>query len=236
MKYTNSIIASALLAATGVAQADMSANLGVASNYLFRGVSQTGDAAAISGSVDYSHESGVYLGTWMSNVDFGGKEDMEVDGYAGYAGEMGSVSYDLSYLYYWYPGAGGDAQGGDLDFGEVSVGLGFGPLSATFAYTVNAEADGPGPFQDGDMYYSLGFSPDWSYEGFAPSFLVGYYDFTDDGKAGVGDLSYMHWSVGVSKDAGDFGSFSVNYEQTDDVTGVSADDNPNFWVGWSKDF
>ncbi len=236
MKYTNSIIASALLAATGVAQADMSASLGVASNYLFRGVSQTGDAAAISGSVDYSHESGLYLGTWMSNVDFGGKEDMEVDGYAGYAGEMGSVSYDVSYLYYWYPGAGGDAQGGDLDYGEVALGLGFGPLSASVAYTVNAEANGPGPFQEGDLHYGLSFSPDWSYEGFAPSFQIGYYDFTDDGKAGVGDLSYTHWGVAVSKDAGDFGSFSVNYEQTDDVTGVSADDNPNFWVGWSKDF
>lgn len=236
MKYAKSIIASALFAATGVAQADLSGSLGVASNYYFRGVTQTGDAAAISGSVDYAHESGVYAGTWLSNVDFGGKEDMEVDVYAGYGGEAGSVSYDISYLYYWYPGAGGDAQGGELDYSEVAASLGFGPLTATVAYTVDAEASGPGPFQDGDLYYSLGFEPDWSLGGFAPSFLVGYYDFTDDGKTGVGDLSYTHWMVGMTKDAGDYGAFSVNYEQTDDVTGVSPDDNPNFWVGWSKDF
>jgi uncharacterized protein (TIGR02001 family) len=236
MKYSKSIIASALLAATGVAQAELSGTLGVASNYLFRGVTQTGDAAAVSGSVDYGHESGIYAGTWMSNVDFGGKEDMEVDFYAGYGGEAGSMSYDISYLYYWYPGAGGDAQGGDLDYGEIAASLGFGPVTASIAYTANAEADGPGPFQEGDLYYSLGFEPDMSLGGFAPSFLIGYYDFTDDGKAAVGDLSYMHWSVGLTKDAGDFGSFSVNYEQTDSNDTVSTDDNPNFWVGWSKDF
>ena len=40
----------------------------------------------------------------------------------------------------------------------------------------------------------------------------------------------------TNKDAGDFGTFSVNYEQADDVTGVNPDDNANFWLGWSKDF
>lgn len=236
MKYSKSIIASALLATSGVAQAEVSASLGVATNYLFRGITQTDDAAAVSGSLDYGHDSGIYLGTWLSNVDFGGKEDVEMDLYGGYAGEIGSISYDIGYLYYWYPGAGGDTQGGDLDYGEAVLGLGFGPVSVSLAYTTNAEADGPGPFQEGDIYYSLGYEPDMTIGGLAPSFLIGYYDFTDDGKNAVGDLSYAHWAVGLTKDAGDYGSFSFNYEQTDSNDTVSVDDNPNFWLGWSKDF
>ena len=70
MKFTKSILATALLAGAGVAQAELSANIGVASNYYFRGITQTDDGAAVSGGIDYNHESGFYVGTWMSNIDF----------------------------------------------------------------------------------------------------------------------------------------------------------------------
>ena len=243
MKFAKTLVATALVATVGVAQAEMSANIAASSNYLFRGVTQTDDAAAVSGGIDYGHESGFYLGTWMSNVDFGGKEDAEVDLYAGFGNDIGDsgVSYDLGVLYYWYPGAGGDMQGGDLDYTEAVLGLGYGPVSATLAYTVDAESDAGGAFDDGDIYY--GASVDLPIdrlpatgEGWSSSAFIGYYDFTNDGDTGVGDLSYTHWGLSVSRDAGDFGSVSMNYEQVDDVTGVNGDDNPNFWLGWSKDF
>ena len=80
MKYTQTLLASALMAGASVAQAELSANIGVASNYYFRGITQTDDSAAVSGGIDYAHDSGFYLGTWMSNVDFGGNEDVEVEG------------------------------------------------------------------------------------------------------------------------------------------------------------
>jgi hypothetical protein len=86
----------------------------------------------------------------------------------------------------------------------------------------------------------LDIDPGWSYEGFAPTASLGYYSFDDDGEDdGAGndlDLDYMTWSIGVSKDAGDFGSFSLNYVQVDDVNDINPDDNPNFWIGWAKDF
>jgi uncharacterized protein (TIGR02001 family) len=237
MKYTKTLLASALMAGAGVAQAELSANIGVASNYYFRGITQTDDSAAVSGGIDYAHDSGFYLGTWMSNVDFGGKEDVEIDGYAGFGGDIGDtgLGYDISGWYYWYPGSGGDAQGGDLDYAEVSGSLSFWWLTGTVAYTVWAEADGPGAFQDGDIWYQLDIDPGWSYEGFAPTASIGHYSFDDDGDDEL-DLNYTTWSVGISKDAGDFGSFSVNYVQVDDVTDVNPDDNPNFWIGWAKDF
>ena len=239
MKLAKTLVASGLIAAAGVAQAELSANLGVASNYYFRGVTQTDDKAAISGSVDYSNDSGFYLGTWMSNVDFGGKEDMEVDFYAGFGGDIGDsgLGYDLSLLYYWYPGAGGDLQGGELDYTEVSGILSFGPVSANIAYTVDSEYDDDdAPFIEGDIYYGLSADLPVDIEGFGLSAFVGYDDFDADGDTGVGDLSYTHWGASFAKDAGDFGTFSVNYEQADDVTGVNPDDSPNFWLGWSKDF
>jgi len=242
MTVTKSLLATALLAGAGVAQAELSANLGVQSNYYFRGITQTDDKAAVSGGIDYAHDSGLYVGTWMSNIDFGGKEDVEVDGYAGFGGDIGDtgLGYDISGLYYWYPGSGGDDQGGDLDYAEVIGSLSWAWLTGTIAYTAWAEADGPGAFQDGDLWYELAVDPGWSYEGFAPTASLGYYTFDDDGEDdGAGndlDLDYMTWSIGVSKDAGDFGSFSVNYVQVDDVNDVNPDDNPNFWLGWAKDF
>ncbi|MGI9319944.1 MAG: TorF family putative porin [Thiogranum sp.] len=242
MTVTKTLLATALLAAAGVAQAELSANLGVQSNYYFRGITQTDDKAAISGGIDYAHDSGLYVGTWMSNVDFGGKEDVEIDGYAGFANDIGDtgLSYDVSAWYYWYPGSGGDAQGGELDYAEVIGSLSYWWLTGTIAYNVWAEADGPGAFQDGDLWYELAVDPGWSYEGFAPTASIGYFSFDDDGEDdGAGndlDLDYMTWSIGISKDVGDFGSLSVNYVQIDDANDVNPDDNPNFWIGWAKDF
>lgn len=239
MKFSRTLLASALLAATGVAQAEFSGNLGVQSNYYFRGVTQTDDKAAVSGGLDWAHDSGFYVGTWASNVDFGGKEDMEVDLYAGIGNDIGDsgFNYDLSVWYYWYPGAGGDQQGGDLDYTEISGSLGWQWLTATIAYTVDSEYDDDdGPFIEGDIYYNLSADLPVDLAGFTPNAFIGYYDFDADGKTGVDDLNYTHWGIGLSKDAGEFGSFSVNYEQVDDVTGVNPDDNPNFWIGWAKDF
>jgi len=249
MKYAKTLLASALVAATGVAEADLSANLGVQSNYYFRGITQTSDNAAVSGGIDYNHDSGFYVGTWMSNIDFTSapKANVETDLYAGFGGDIGDtgLSYDLSAWYYWYPGAGGDAQNGELDYSEASGSLSYGPATLTVAYTFWSEASDINsvaqPFQDGDFWYNLGLEPDWSYEGFSPTASIGYYAFDQDGDGGQ-DLDYTTWTVGITKDAGDFGSFSVNYIQNSykdnakKFWGDTTSDGPHFWIGWAKDF
>ena len=145
MKFTKTILATALLAGAGVAQAELSANIGAASNYYFRGITQTDDGAAVSGGIDYEHESGFYAGTWLSNIDFTSapKASVEVDGYLGFGGDIGEsdFGYDLSGWYYWYPDAGGDSQNGELDYAEISGSLSWKWATATVAYTVWAEAD-----------------------------------------------------------------------------------------------
>ncbi len=117
-KFSLSVIAGLLLVA-GEAQAAVSGNIGAASNYLWRGTTQTDDSVAVQGGIDYSHDSGFYLGTWASNVDFGDDTSYELDFYGGYSGSIGEdFGYDISYLYYGYP----DAEG-DIDFGELALTL-----------------------------------------------------------------------------------------------------------------
>ena len=127
MNISKSMIAAALFASAGVAQAELSANIATVSNYYFRGITQTSDNAAIQGGIDYSHESGLYAGTWLSNIDFGGKENAEVDLYAGFGNDIGDTgfSYDVGIIYYWYPGAGGEQQGDDIDYAELYGSLGW---------------------------------------------------------------------------------------------------------------
>lgn len=237
MKFYKTLIASALLAATGTVQAiELSANVAAQSNYLFRGVTQTDDGAAVSGGIDMGTDTPFYLGTWMSNVDFGdgGDETVEVDLYGGIGGDIGTtgLSYDLSAWYYWYPG--GDHN--QLDYAEASGSLGYGWFTASIAYTFWADAGGKHSFNSGDAYYSLSVAPPWEYQGFTTSAMIGTYQFDDDGDCRECDFNYTNWGISVAKDAGDFGSFSVNYEQTDDKNDATASDDPQFWVGWAKGF
>ncbi|HRI19242.1 MAG TPA: TorF family putative porin, partial [Burkholderiaceae bacterium] len=45
------------------------ANLGLFSDYRFRGISQTDKKPALQGGFDLGHSSGLYVGNWNSNVD-----------------------------------------------------------------------------------------------------------------------------------------------------------------------
>ena len=73
--------------APATAQAGVSANAGMVSNYVFRGVEQTESASASAG-LDYEHESGFYIGTWAADVEAG----LEYDLYAGWSGNLGPIS------------------------------------------------------------------------------------------------------------------------------------------------
>ena len=48
----------------------LTANVGIYSQYIFRGLTQTDAKPAFQGGFDYAHESGFYLGTWGSNISW----------------------------------------------------------------------------------------------------------------------------------------------------------------------
>ena len=66
-------------------------NVGVVSDYIFRGFSQTGEDPAIQGGVDLTSGS-FYAGAWASNVDFGDDTDAEIDVYGGYRTEAAALN------------------------------------------------------------------------------------------------------------------------------------------------
>ena len=80
----------------------------IASDYRFRGISQTLGHFAFQGGFDYAHESGVYLGNWNSNVSSAAGypgASLEMDFYGGYKKAFGDFGVDVGAIYYYYPGS-----------------------------------------------------------------------------------------------------------------------------------
>lgn len=85
---------------TAIGEIDASMTATLASDYIWRGQSQTNGAGAVQASLDFAHESGIFLGAWGSNVadeDFGGAS-IELDYYVGYGG---AITEDISYAVSW---------------------------------------------------------------------------------------------------------------------------------------
>ena len=95
-------------------------NIGVTSNYIWRGMTQTSNKGATQGGLDIDY-MGVYTGIWVTEVDFGANDTArsEIDYYAGYANNIGLLSYDFGYTAYKYAG------NKELDFEEIYLGVDF---------------------------------------------------------------------------------------------------------------
>ena len=124
--------------------ASVSANVSFASDYIWRGMTQS-DGPAISGGFDFEDESGFYAGIWGSNVNFNDGTGSELDYYFGYGFELGSLGVDLGYVAFDYP-----KNTTGLDFEEVVVGLSLGDLGLTFALGQDGAPDYT------EVSYSLG--------------------------------------------------------------------------------
>jgi uncharacterized protein (TIGR02001 family) len=116
-----------------VANAEVSASANIASAYLWRGQDLGEGNAAMSGSLDYANESGLYAGIWASSGDVTGSE---TDLYVGFSGEAGDITYDVSYWTYLYEGED------DIDeLAEVILGVSAGSYSASVYLPTDSDAD-----------------------------------------------------------------------------------------------
>lgn len=127
-------MAMAGLLGSSTAVAEFSANLGVVSNYVWRGQTQTNNHAALQGGVDYHHGSGAYAGLWASNVDDSKESGIEYDVYVGFANEVGGFGYDIAYLTYNYTN-----QDFAKNSAEYKFGLSYRPFSV--AYYLDSDSD-----------------------------------------------------------------------------------------------
>ena len=126
---TTAIAASLLasIAASQSAVAEVSGNVALTSNYIWRGFTQNMEDPAIQGGFDYE-ASGFYAGVWGSSVDFGGDESTEVDLYGGYSFDVGPVGLDFGVIAYKYFG-GAEATG---DFEELYAGASLAGFGLTY--------------------------------------------------------------------------------------------------------
>ena len=121
---------SLLLTSTTAFAADISGNVNLASDYVYRGISQTDEEGTIQGGFDVEAESGLYAGVWASNIAFDGS--IEIDIYAGFAGEFSeAVGFDVGLLRYEYPNDLGPNHSsfnevyGSVSFKDVTLGLAY---------------------------------------------------------------------------------------------------------------
>ncbi|MBA3981295.1 MAG: hypothetical protein C0462_11910 [Alcanivorax sp.] len=215
-----SLLAVAVAGAASVvpttATAEVSANLGIASQYLWRGQSLT-TSGVVFGGLDYEHESGLYAGFWTSSEAEG---DIEYDLFAGYAGEVGDLSYDVGYISYWYTDDPGADEGGIFQEAYLSLGfMGFG-LDAFFG--VGDYGWGDRAVRNKDNYYALSYG----YEQFG--IAVGYYD-TDDS-----DLQYTHIDLSYEALPGLVFTASQVVDKKDANTELN--DNLTFMVSYEFSF
>jgi len=217
MKKTTLALAMGLMI-SGAANAAVEANIGATSNYVWRGFTQTNDDAAISGGVDYSDESGVYVGAWASDVKW--VDGYEFDVYGGYSSETADgIGYDLGFIHYAYP----DAT--DSDFTELTASVTLGPVTAAIAHTISAN----GASYEGDNYYSLSAGTEVE-EGLSISGTLGYYDYNS------GADSYKHAQLDLTKSLGDFGDVTASISKLNNDGALGADEDTLFFVSYSKTF
>ncbi|KQM65937.1 hypothetical protein ASE75_04605 [Sphingomonas sp. Leaf17] len=154
MRFSTIIIAGLGLAAATPAFAQdtappppvkVSGSVGLVSDYRFRGVSQSDEGLAVQGGITIAHESGLYIGTWASNLSgwgtFGG-QNMELDLIAGYKFPVGgSGTLDVGATWYMYP-RGFDNTDFIEPYAKLSGTLGPASLTAGVAYAPKQEALG----------------------------------------------------------------------------------------------
>lgn len=218
-------IAAALALATSAAHAGLNGTITTTSDYDFRGISQSATDPALQGSIDWALNSGLYLGAWASNIDFGDccDEDIEVDVYAGFSRSLDSgFSWNLGFVYYLYPGGSYEDTFGvdeDLHYWEVAAGAGFKNFSAKFWYSDNFAnfEDVSGTSADAwylEANYAIPLPQDFS---------IALHAGKSDGDY-WGDFDYADYAVSVSKTLGHFNlTLKYIYPDVEDAAEITVD-------------
>lgn len=206
--------------------AQMAYNVGVVSEYRYRGISQTALAPALQGGADYAHSSGFYVGAWASQIRWikeAGtaantelKGDVELDLYGGYKGSITKdLSYDVGYLRYEYVGntykdLGATAVNASTD--EVYAALTYGAYTFKTSYAFSP-LFGTAK-SDGSVYYDLSATYDLG-NGYSFVPHIGRQEIAGkENMSGNKEYSYTDYALTLSKDLGSGLSASVAYITT----------------------
>jgi uncharacterized protein (TIGR02001 family) len=216
------VVAAAALSGTAIAQTPaapaapasdhtLTGNVGIFSQYIFRGLKQTNGDPALQGGFDYAHSSGIYAGTWASNISwlkdatppsYSGGASLEWDFYGGFKGTFGKsdFTYDVGLLYYYYPG---DVVPGFIkaDTLELYGALGWKWITAKYSYSLNNKTFGVVDSR-GTWYFDLGADVPLGETGLTLNMHYGIqrFDGQTPGAAFNNDtlFSYKDWKIGLT--------------------------------------
>ena len=204
--------AATLSSGTALAQAPapapeftLTGNIGAVSDYRFRGLSQNNLKPAISIGADLAHSSGLYVGTWASQVsDWAagpGGDNLEVDFYGGYKTEVSGVGLDIGAIAYHYPGSTKGTTTGtsyEANTQEVYLGLTYGIATFKTSYVISDNYFASSGFDNkGTMYYDLTLAKEVAPK-LTASVHAGYTDYKKDTAASK--VSYSDYSLGLAYD------------------------------------
>lgn len=184
-------------------QPDLSFNVGVATDYVFRGIEQTFDTPQVFGGLDVTG-GGFYAGTWASNVDYDDGTDSEIDFYGGWRPEVQGWTLDLGAIVYLYPG---QPRGADYDYVEARVGASrtFDRLSVAANAFWSPDFGGPAEeatYVEGSLGHRVA-------ERLTVSGAVGHQQLSES------DADYTTWNLGAAYSLTDRIALDLRYYDTD---------------------
>lgn len=209
--------------------------VGLYTEYEYRGISQTHEKPALQLNLDYGHASGLYIGTFVSNIKwlketasaggFSTKANIEWDIYAGWKKEIAEgLTLDVGYLRYEYPRSSAFNPSPNTD--ELYAGLTWGPLNVKYSHSIGDETFGIGNsknsyFIEGNLTWPIP-----AVSGLSLTAHVGHQEFKNNDF-----FSYNVWKVGALYDFGNGLNVGAYYKGTD------AEDFAYYIGGkdWSKD-
>jgi uncharacterized protein (TIGR02001 family) len=177
-------------------------NVGVASDYVFRGYSQTGGNAQVFGGVD-AKLGNFYAGSWVSNVDFGDGAGVEVDLYGGHSSEIEGFKVDFGFAGYLYPSQPDGAGFNYVELkGDISRAIGPVTLGASLSWSPDYFGD------DSSATYVEANAAFVPADGWKISGAVGHQALDVSG-------DYATWNLGVGYSLTETALLDVRYSDTD---------------------
>ena len=205
-------VAVATMAFANAASAEVAFNVGAASDYIFRGIDQSGKGSDIEvfGGVDWTGGSDLYAGVWLTNTGPKGDRAIEYDIYGGWKPKAGPVTLDLGAIYYGYTDSDNGFVDSEFNTLEFKLGGSVAAGPATLGAAIYYSPDFAGT-EESSWYTEINGSVP-VHEKVLLSGAVG----TFQSDAFAGPDSYMTWNAGVTFTLTENFSFDARYVDTDD--------------------
>ena len=188
------------------ADLSFSGNVSLASDYRWRGQTQTKNDPALLGNFVLSHASGFYLSAFASNVDFGDEAHLELDPQIGYTAliTLGSIhpAVDLGMLRYNYIG------NSDLNYNEYYFKMIFNALlhqndsfTPSISYTDNYGGKTASDSMGKDIsnwYFNVLYAVPISQTDFGANASLGYSKANQKIYGSEAEDHFFDWKIGAT--------------------------------------